>query len=152
MDFDNIQLEDVLKKLDNLDPNTKPSWGTMSAQRMVEHLTDTFDLALGKFGRLALEIPEDKVNKAQAFIRSDKEMPKNFQAKFAPKEYTLRNEDIQLAIDELSMRWVDFETFFEENSGLKTMHPNFGELDFDLWKKVISKHIKHHLKQFDLIE
>lgn len=151
MDFDNIQLEDILKKLDELEPNTAPKWGSMSAQRMIEHLTDTLDLSMGKVENMKLEIPEDKISKAQGFIVSEHPMPRNFEAQFAPANKPTRNESIDLAIDEFALRWVDFENYFESNPDVKTLHPNFGELDFELWKKLNSKHLKHHFEQFGLI-
>lgn len=151
MDFNNVQLEDILKKLDELEPNTKPKWGKMSAQRMVEHLTDTLDLAIANIENVVLEIPEDKVSKAQGFIHSEHPMPKNFEATFAPSDKGTRNDSIDLAIDEFAMKWVDFENYFESNPEQKTLHPNFGELDLELWRKLNAKHIKHHFEQFGLI-
>lgn len=151
MDFKHIQLEDILKTLDKLEPNTQPKWGTMSAQRMVEHLTDTLDLAIENVENVQLEIPEEKVTKAQAFIGSEHPMPRNFEATFAPSDKALRNESIDLAIDEFAVKWIDFENYFESNPDQKTLHPNFGELDFKLWKELNAKHLKHHFEQFGLV-
>jgi hypothetical protein len=36
-----ISLESILPFLEKLDAQQVPQWGSMSAQRMVEHLTDT---------------------------------------------------------------------------------------------------------------
>lgn len=150
MDFNDIQLEDLLQKLDQLDPKTTPKWGSMSAQRMVEHLSDTLDLAMGKSKDVKLDIPEEKIPRAQGFILSEHEMPKNFEATFAPADAQLRNESIDFAIDEFTTKWLEFEDFFESNPGIKTLHPNFGELDLDMWKKLNAKHLKHHFEQFGL--
>ena len=151
MDFNNIQLEDILQKLEELDPAAKPQWGSMSAQRMIEHLSDTLDLAMGNISGVELEIPAEKVERAQGFILSEHPMPKNFEATFAPANVPTRNESFELAIDELALKWVDFENFFEEQPQMKTLHPNFGELNKDLWLKLNAKHIKHHLEQFALV-
>ena len=53
-------LENILETLEKLDENTKPAWGQMSAQRMVEHLTDTLAIATGRNPQPLL-IPEDKI-------------------------------------------------------------------------------------------
>ncbi len=148
MDFNNIQLEDVLQNLDKLAPSAQPQWGHMSAQRMVEHITDTLDLAMGKIADVKLEIPLDKVDRAQAFIKSEHPMPKNFEATFAPANTPTRNESFELAIDELALKWVDFENFFDEHPEKRTLHPNFGELNKELWNRLNAKHIKHHFEQF----
>lgn len=151
MDFNNIQLEDIIRLLDRLEPNTQPNWGNMSAQRMVEHLTDTLDLSIENIDNVKLEIPEDKISKAQGFIVSEHPMPRNFEATFAPSDKGTRNESIDDAIDEFAMKWVEFENYFEANPEATTLHPNFGKLDFELWKKLNGKHLKHHLEQFGLI-
>ena len=54
-------LENTIETLMKLKPNTKPQWGSMSAQRMVEHLTDTLAIATGRNPQPLL-IPEDKIN------------------------------------------------------------------------------------------
>jgi hypothetical protein len=46
--FIDIELESVLGYLNKLDAAAKPAWGSMGAQRMVEHLTDTLRIATGK--------------------------------------------------------------------------------------------------------
>lgn len=147
----NLTIEYVITKLDDLNENTSPDWGTMSAQRMIEHLSDTFDLAMDKFDT-RLEIPEDKIEKAQSFILSEHPMPQNFKASFAKDDTPLRNDEIELAIDEFVSKWLQFDEYFEEDSNKKTLHPYFGELDYKLWSKLNDKHIYHHLKQFNLVE
>lgn len=150
MKFIEPDLELVLKTMEPLNAQSQPLWGTMSAQRMVEHLTDTLLLALGKT-KVELEIPEDKIEKAQAFLMSDKPLPRNFEVGFAKKDTPLRHEELDLAIDEFVETWIAYMTLFEENPQLKTMHPSFGLLDFDLWQRLNSKHLTHHLEQFGLI-
>lgn len=151
MDFNNIQLEDILQKLEHLDPSAQPQWGSMSAQRMVEHLSDTLDLAMGNISDVKLEVPVEKIERAQGFILSEHPMPKNFEASFAPVNTPVRNESLELALDELALKWVDFENYFIEQPQMTTLHPNFGELNKELWSKLNAKHIKHHFEQFALV-
>lgn len=150
MTFIQPDLELVLQHLDKLDENTKPQWGSMSAQRMIEHLSDTMSLAKGEL-EVKLEIPEDKVEKAKGFLYSEHPMPVNFKASFAPENVTLRNESIELAIDEFTISWIEFVSLFEEESGKQTLHPNFGWLNFDDWMRLNSKHLTHHFIQFGLL-
>ncbi|MES2800121.1 MAG: DUF1569 domain-containing protein [Bacteroidota bacterium] len=150
MTFVSTEIEDVLAILDQLDPEKKPLWGTMSAQRMVEHLTDVIRLASGK-DKFELVIPAEKVEKAQAFIFSDFPMPKDFKVPFAKETNELRHEEIELAIDEFLLEWIDFENYYIENEGIKTLHPNFGELNYEQWVRLHSKHLTHHFQQFELI-
>jgi hydroxymethylglutaryl-CoA reductase len=147
--FIEIDIETILNKLSKLDSSTKPLWGSMSAQRMVEHLTDLVQISNGK-NSMEILIPEDKIEKMQLFIESDKPMAKNIEVAFVGKDVPLKNEELELAIDELILELVDFEEFFEVE-GRTTVHPYYGALNFEQWKKMHSKHFTHHFEQFDLI-
>lgn len=147
MTFIEPKIDVVLGYLNQIDQDKTPEWGTMSATRMVEHLTDTLDLALGKIS-VKLEIPEEKVERAQGFIWSEHPMPKNFQASFAPPTAGLRHDNIHSAIKEFQSRWEEFNEYYAQNNEITHLHPNFGNLNFSLWNRLHSKHITHHLEQF----
>lgn len=105
MEFIEIDISEIIPKLDKLTSETKPLWGEMSSQRMVEHLTDTLKIASGKI-KFPLEIPEDKIDKMQEFLNSDKPMARGIVVPFAKKDEALRNEEIELAIDEFLLEWL----------------------------------------------
>lgn len=148
--FIEANIEVILEKLSKLDPDTKPAWGEMQAQRMVEHLAEMVRISSGKVSAELL-IPEDKIEKMQLYLDSDKEMGQNIEVPFAGKNVPLRHEEIDLAIDELTEEWVDFEEFYEENPLKTVVHPYYGALNFEQWKRLHSKHFTHHFKQFGLI-
>ncbi len=148
--FIEADIETILNKLSTLEETQKPIWGSMSAQRMVEHLTDSVKVASGKI-ILDLLIPEEKIEKMQLFLVSDKPMAKNIEVPFATKDTELRHSEIDLAIDELTEEWCDFQELFEENENIKTVHPYYGALNYEQWKRLHSKHFTHHFEQFGLI-
>lgn len=143
-------LENVIETLNALEPSKKPVWGSMSAQRMVEHLTDTLRIATGQNPQ-DLAIPEDKIERMQAFLETDKPMARGIEVPFAPKNVALRNEDLDLAIDEFVDEWLLFEECFTENENLTAVHSFYGALNFDQWRKLNDKHLNHHFEQFGLI-
>lgn len=149
--FLNIDITNIINLLDRLSPETMPKWGSMSAQRMIEHLSDSIKISSGKL-ILPLEISEMMIPKMQDILASDKEMPKNFEVPFAQNEDQLRNEELALAIDEFLLEWIDFEECFSENADLRHVHPYYGALNYEQWMKLHSKHFTHHFKQFGLIE
>jgi len=148
--FVETDIETVLKYLDALKPTQKPAWGAMSAQRMVEHLTDTLRIATGENPQ-KLEIPEDKIDRMLAFLDSDKPMARGIVVPFAPENEELRHEEIELAIDEYCEVWLDFEALYDVNPGLKHPHPYYGPLNFEQWNRLHSKHLTHHFEQFGLL-
>lgn len=146
-------LESVLTYLNRLTPETPAQWGSMSAHRMVEHLTDTVRIATGKNPQ-KLEIPEDRLERMQQFLASDKPMAQNIAVPFATPEMNtqLRNEELELAIDEFVDEWLYFEELFESHPGHTALHPFYGELNYEQWKRLSQKHHTHHFTQFGLIE
>lgn len=150
MSFVELEITEIIQLLDKLNPETAPKWGSMSPQRMVEHLTDTIKIASGK-SKFPLEIPEDRIEKMQAFLNSDKPMAKNIEVPFAKKDEELRHEEIELAIDEFLLEWMDFEEHYAEVPGRTELHPYYGDLNYDQWCQLHSKHITHHFEQFGLI-
>jgi hypothetical protein len=149
MNYIEPRLEEILNHLVKLNPTTQPHWGSMSAQRMVEHLSDSLKMAVGQNVH-PLEIPEDRIPRMKEFLFSDKPMAKNIEVPFAKKEEVLRCEEFELAIDEFAENWVEFEEFFSENEDVTTLHPFYGNLNFDEWKRLHAKHFTHHFQQFGL--
>lgn len=150
MKFLSTNLGELLPLFDKLDASTKPLWGSMSAQRMVEHLTDVLKIAMGE-QVFPLAIEEEKIPRMLTFLESDKPMMRNIDVPFAVKDIPLRHSEIELAIDEYAETWLDLEILFAENPSLKTVHPYYGPLNFDQWERLHSKHLTHHFIQFDLI-
>ena len=148
--FIDTNLETLIPYFDKLKPDTVPLWGSMSAQRMVEHLTDTLRIATGENPQ-PMEIPEEKIERMVAFLDSEKPMAKNVVVPHAPADAPLRHAEIELAIDEYIETWLDLEALYSINPDLKNPHPYYGPLSFEQWKRLNSKHITHHFLQFGLI-
>lgn len=148
--FINTDLETILSHLDKLTATTPAKWGKMTPQQMIEHLTDTINMALERQS-YDLQIPIEKIPGMVQFLESDKELPKDFKVIFATENSPLRNEELELAIDEFVDAFLEFEEkMFDEN--FKASHPYYGELNFVQWDRLNSKHLTHHFKQFGLID
>jgi hypothetical protein len=150
MEFVQADLCAFLEILKNLDEKISASWGKMTPQRMIEHLSDCIYMSCG-IGNHELLIPEEKIKGMQAFLISDKEMPQNIQVPFAKENTPLRNTDIELALDEFTMAWVDFEEMYSEDSKKTALHPYYGNLNYEQWLLLHSKHFTHHFTQFGLM-
>ena len=61
------------------------------------------------------------------------------------------NEEIELAIDEFLLEWVDFEEHFEADENRTELHPYYGNLNYNQWCRLHSKHLTHHFEQFGII-
>lgn len=151
MSFLEPTLESFQKHVSKLKDDTPPLWGSMSAQKMVEHLSDWIDLVMTTGEQFELLIPEEKVPKAQAFLFSEYSLPREFKVKFLPPELDLRNDNVQGAIEEFESKWTKMEAFYEANPDHITLHPNFGRLDHKHVLALHSKHLTHHFQQFGLV-
>lgn len=149
--FIEIDLETVLSYMNKLQANDQPKWGSMSAQRMIEHLTDTLRIANGKNPQTLL-VPEEKLEGMLRFLESDKPMPRDMEVPFAPKNVKLRNEELELAIDEFVDEWLEFESLFGEGSTRTELHPYYGQINYEQWLRLHQKHLTHHFEQFGLLD
>ena len=143
----------VAQLLAPLQADTKPLWGMMSAQHALEHLQLLFKIMDGRMPVTQI-VPEDRVERAQSRLRDPEwALPVEFKAAFLPAEdlLPLEHPDLDSAKAQLLAEMDAMEQFFQDNPGIKTLHPYFGHLDHELWKNVHNKHFFHHFKQFGLI-
>ena len=127
-------------------------WGRMNAQQMVEHLSVIFKVSTGGI-LFELITPRDQLPKFKEFLYSDKQFRENTRAPVLPEEpLDLRFLSMQEAIGELRDEVNAFFEFFKNDLLITTLHPVFGELNFEEWIQLHHKHVTHHLRQFDLIE
>jgi len=137
----------IIQKLDFSSPS---KWGKMNAQQMVEHVSSFFKVSSGKL-KFPLATPAEHLPKYKEFLMSEKEFRENTKAPVLPEEpLPLQYKTMHEAIMDLEHQVNDFFDYFADNPEKKTMHPAFGELNFEEWIQLHHKHVKHHLKQFGL--
>jgi hypothetical protein len=145
-----LDLEAMLAQLSTLQAHTSPSWGQMSTQRMVEHLADALYMSMGQ-GEYQLEVAEERIERMQAWLDSDKPMAKDVQVSFATPTTPLRNDELETAIDEFTDAFLSFLEHYEENENATALHPFYGQLNYAQWQRLHTKHFAHHFEQFGLI-
>ena len=146
-----MEFTEMLAVLNGLTPSQKPLWGKMNAQEMVEHLSDMLMMSRGT-GNFTIDVDAETIARRQQFLLSDKEMAKNIAVPFTKELIELRNNELELAVDEFTDEWMNFTEYYENNPSASVIHPYYGDLDFNLWLKMHDKHFMHHFKQFGLIE
>ena len=83
-----------LTKINNLKPETKPQWGKMTAQHMVEHLITAVQISNGKEHFECFNPPE-KLPALKRFLMSNRPLPRNFvNPVIGPDNLPLRYPDI----------------------------------------------------------
>jgi hypothetical protein len=128
-------------------------WGMMNAQQMVEHLTILFDVSTGKI-QFDLVTPVEQLPRFKEFLLSDKTFRENTKAPvsvIAEEPLSLQYASMHEALEMLTAAIENFENYFKEDAEKQTMHPVFGELNYEDWVLLHYKHVTHHMRQFDLI-
>ena len=141
----------LIDALENLKAHSKARWGTMTAKQMLVHLIQSSEMM--RFGNNTLLIKAEHVEKAIAFLYSDKEIKKGL---VVPNDIGFNfDENIKADIEELKTELINSSdnmlSFLIENKDFKAIHPYFGKLNTKQWILFQRKHYSHHLNQFGLL-
>ena len=135
-----------------LHDDTRPRWGRMTAQQMVEHLLWAFELSNGA-AHAECPIPEPQRQRLKAFLHDNRPTPREFMnpvltAGLSP----LRHKGLAEAVASLRAAVNHFVQRAASTPDATQMHPVFGPTGMDEWARAHFKHTYHHLLQFGLVE
>ena len=152
--FAAINRDSIETYLYKLTEDTKPQWGHMSPQGMVEHLEYSLRVANGEIQDFDIETPEKILEKVHDSLYNHRSMPRNYEAPKVLKERmeTLRYDSLNAAKQGLLEAYDAFETYFKEHKGLTTKNAVFGNLNKFEWDLCHTKHFNHHFEQFNLLD
>lgn len=137
--------------LDKLNEDTKPLWGKMTPQHMVEHLILAVKTSNGKL-KVECFNPPEKIPTLKKFLISSRPLPKEFVNPYiGPGLLPLEFGSLKEAIDNLKIEIEDYISFFRNNPQALLTNLTFGDLNIEEWEVFHRKHFTHHLLQFGLI-
>lgn len=147
--------EDSIKEcLSKLTEDSKPQWGDLTPQEMVEHLEYTYRIAVGEIQDFEISTPEKILEKVHATLYSYKKMPHNFD--FPLAERSRIKEHVHPDLDTAKQKMMEsreaYLEYFKENPEARTKNVVFGLLNRFEWYLLERKHLNHHFEQFGLIE
>lgn len=144
-------MENLIRQIDSLKPDTQAVWGKMSAQHMVEHLSGVFWISAGKI-KVGCHTPAEKLPVMRKFLESERPMPRNFVSPAVGENLLpLRFSAFEEAVEDFKKAHEAFLDYFEKQPDAKLTNPAFGDLNFEEWKQFHRKHITHHFTQFGLL-
>jgi hypothetical protein len=132
-----------------LQPDTRPLWGSFTAQHMVEHLVEQVEYTNGKKIGTCDRSPEEAQRSKQIGIYTDAPIPKNIV--LAPPPVGFRYADLSTAITQLMQELADFDVYFQDPAAT-SIHGGFGPMTGPEWIIWHSKHFTHHFRQLGLLE
>ena len=145
--------EKIQKFLNKLTEDTKPKWGIMTPQHMLEHLEYTYKIASGKIQDFEVATPEKILEKVHASLYNYDKFPRNtnFPQLEKDKLEDLKHSDLATAKEKFLEERDAYKNYFKENPDAKLNNLVFGEMNRYEWYLLERKHLNHHFEQFGLI-
>lgn len=151
--FVEINEESLSKALAKLSPNSKANWGSMTAQKMVEHLEYTYRIASGEIQDFEIATPEKILEKVHSTLYNYEKMPREYDFPLREKskmDEAYKHSDLDTAKAKLIEARQAYLDFFKANPNQTTKNAVFGNLNAFEWKLLERKHVNHHFEQFGL--
>lgn len=143
-------LIEYVNKIKDIKADSKPLWGIMTLQHMVEHLSASIRMSNGKL-YLTQSISDEEIPKRLAFLNSDLPFPRNIKQLNSPEGLKpLRCANMEDAISLLHEMLLQFEKHFNDKPNDRPIHPLFGPLDKTQWLRFHYRHMQHHFTQFGI--
>jgi len=140
-----------IEKLKLLNSESKPLWGIMTSQNMIEHLILSVKLGNGGL-TIECKTPTERLPIFKRFLFSSRPFPKNYISPATGKALLpLEFESISVAIQVLQKETEKFFDFFKSTPAATLVNPTYGELNYEEWIQFHKRHFDHHLSQFGLI-
>ncbi|AZI70075.1 phenylacetic acid degradation bifunctional protein PaaZ [Cloacibacterium normanense] len=152
--FIELNRRNIQKLLNGLTENTKPNWGKMTAQQMLEHLETTLLYSIGEPEAEKCFTTEEHLEKYQDSLYNHRKMPKDFPAPFLPEDGTLpelKYKNLEQAKEKFLENLQKYQIYYRENPEVEHMHFVFGKLNKEMMELMHRKHFTHHFEQFNLI-
>ncbi len=143
--FEQDTVDEVILRIDSLQPASLRQWGKMDAAQMMAHCSRTMDMASGRLnpprifiGKLIGPLFKSTLTNEKPFGKSaptDKQLVVADQRDFAREQQELKAKIWQ---------------FYDGGEAQCTRHPHpfFGPLTPATWSRGMYKHLDHHLRQF----
>jgi hypothetical protein len=143
--FDKSTRDEVIKRINALNENSKAQWGKMTVAQMVKHCAKCEDYYYGNshvkrsflgriFGKTAIK----------AILKNEESGLK----KNAPTSPIFRVEETNLDFDKERAAWRMLIERYTDFNNEKFTHWFFGDMTKEQLGQFIFKHCDHHLKQF----
>jgi hypothetical protein len=144
--FNSENQVDILNRINKLNENSQPNWGTMDVGQMLTHCQKPLEVANGDL-QLNTKIGFAKKLMFKLFkplMYNDKPWKKNLAT---VREFKITDShEFNLEKDKLVQIINVFSTKKDKQDW--PAHPMFGNFNNEQWGKMQYKHLDHHLTQF----
>ena len=138
-------VDEVITRIDALQPATQRQWGKMDVAQMMAHCSAAMDMASGRIHLRRILIGRLIGGFVKPIYWNEKPFSKN-----NPTDPKLVVSDRRDFLREKEQLKSKIRQFGDGGEGGCTKHPHpfFGELTPQQWSRGMYKHLDHHLRQF----
>lgn len=140
--------EEILQRLETIQPSSQRLWGSMSAHNMICHLADGFRLYMGEKPAKPAPVPVPRLLLKWVALWAPSPWPHGFKTMpeidqnvggTRPAEFANDMQELHNLIDRFTQPPGRF---------CAEGHPHFGRLSEKEWMRLGYLHADHHLRQF----
>ncbi|HYG40616.1 MAG TPA: DUF1569 domain-containing protein [Cytophagales bacterium] len=138
--------EEVLNRINQLTPNSKPLWGKMTVSQMLAHCNVTYELVYDNKHKKPNALLKLIL---KAFVKNAvvSEKPYKHNSQTAPVFLVKDDKDFDTEKKRLNDYLLRTQQLGEAYFDNKESH-SFGKLNKTEWNNMFYKHLDHHLRQF----
>jgi len=143
--YNQLHTSEILNRIENLNPNLKPQWGTMNVAQMLAHCSSFQDIPMGNSFPPRVWIGRLIGRFVKPIFYNDKLPPTNMST--IPTILISDDKDFETEKEKLKQKILTFQSNGPEKCSTHP-HPFFGKFTAEQWGIGIYKHLDHHLRQF----
>lgn len=144
--FSKAVAEEIINRINKLQPDTKPQWGIMNANQLMAHLNVTYEMVYTD-KHPAPFFPLSLIMKLLVKKKVVNDVPYEKNSPTAPAFKTLGEYDFEAErtrlINYIRQAQQEGRKTFDGKKSL-----SFGNLTAEEWNNMFYKHLNHHLTQF----
>ena len=143
--FQREAVDEVIVRIDTLQPATQRQWGKMDVAQMMAHCSAALDMASGRLNPPRLFIGRVLGPFVKPIYTNEKPLSRS-----SPTDPKLVVSDHRDFVPEQERLKLCVRQFHDGGEALCTRHPHpfFGPLAPSDWSRGMYKHLDHHLRQF----
>lgn len=145
--------EKIAECLHKLTENSKPSWGILTPQHLLEHLEHGYKIMAGEIQDFDIATPEKILDKVHNSLYNYEKFPMgtNFPTMKKGEVEDLVHPDFDTAKAKFFEARAQYKAFFTENPEAVLKNMVFGELNKYESYLLERKHLNHHFEQFNIL-
>jgi hypothetical protein len=143
--FERETVDEVIARIDKLQPATQRQWGKMEVAQMLAHCSAALDMASGRINPSRVLIGRLIGSFVKPIYTNEKPLSRN-----SPTDKKLLVSDQRDFLREQEQLKLRLRQFHQGGEVQCTRHPHpfFGALTPQEWGRGMYKHTDHHLRQF----